>query len=317
MNQPSPSPSPSPEPDRSTTLGPGVWGVLATPFRGPHQEVDHHSLRSEVCFYKRIGAAGVVALGVFGEATSLSLAEQAEVISTVTDASGGLPVVAGLSPRSTAPLLEQAKLLRDAGGGALVAVMAQVNSADPDRARRNFDALHEACGLPVVVQDYPVASGVTIRPEALAALVSKCPYAAAVKCEAPPTAVAMSVLTRAVAVPSFGGLGGVGLIDELAAGAAGAMTGFSYPEGLIAAIRAYASGGFAAAREAFSRWLPIANFENQPGIGLAIRKETLRRRGLIAESAVRAPAPDFPPALEQLLENHLSAIQIPADSLSP
>jgi 4-hydroxy-tetrahydrodipicolinate synthase len=298
-------------PDLST-LAPGVWGVLATPFQGPGEAVDHESLRSEVRFYRRIGAAGLVALGVFGEAASLSLAEQAEVVATVAEAGEGIPVVAGLSPRSTAPLVELAGVLHEAGGAVLVAVMAQVNSADPGRVRRHFDALHDACGLPVVVQDYPVASGVAIRPDALAALVAGCPYVSAVKCEAPPTAVAISILARSVRVPLFGGLGGVGLIDELAAGAAGAMTGFSYPEGLIAAIRAYRADGFAAARDAFSQWLPIANFENQSGIGLAIRKETLRRRGLIAESAVRSPAPGFPPELAPLLENHLCALPVPA-----
>jgi 4-hydroxy-tetrahydrodipicolinate synthase len=295
------------------TLAPGVWGVLATPFHGPGRAVDHRSLAAEVRFYRRIDAAGVVALGVFGEATSLSAGEQAEVIATVAEAGEGIPVVAGLSPRSTAPLVELARLLCEAGGAAVVAVMAQVNSADPESLLRHFGALHDGCGLPVVVQDYPVASGVTIRPDALAALIARCPYAAAVKCEAPPTAVAISILARSAPVPLFGGLGGVGLIDELAAGAAGAMTGFSYPEGLIAAVRAYQADGFAAARDAFSPWLPVANFENQPGIGLAIRKETLRRRGLIAESAVRSPAPGFPAELAPLLEHHLRVLPVPAE----
>lgn len=293
------------------TLGPGVWGVLATPFGGPGQAVDHESLRTEVRFYRRIGAAGVVALGVFGEATSLSVSEQRDVIATVAEAGEGMPVVAGLSPRSTAPLAELAGVLRKAGGAPLAAVMAQVNTPDPGKLRRHFDALHDACGLPVVVQDYPVASGVTIKPEVLADFVAGCPYVAAIKCEAPPTAVAISILARSVQVPLFGGLGGTGLIDELAAGAAGAMTGFSYPEGLIAAVSAYRADGFAATRDSFSKWLPIANFENQPGIGLAIRKETLRRRGLIAESTVRPPAPGFPPELAPLLENHLRALPVP------
>lgn len=303
-----------PEPSTDTpALASGVWGVLATPFHGPGQAVDHDSLRREVLFYHRIGAAGVVALGVFGEATSLSVAEQADVIATVAQAGKGLPVVAGLSPRSTAPLAELAGVLRDAGGASLAAFMAQVNSANPDTLRRHFDTLHGRCGVPVVVQDYPVASGVTISPDALAALVARCPYVAAVKCEAPPTAVAISIMARSVAVPLFGGLGGAGLIDELAAGAAGAMTGFSCPEGLIAAVGAYQAGGFAAARDSFSPWLPISNFENQPGIGLAIRKETLRRRGLIADSAVRSPAPGFPPELAPLLENHLRGLPVPAE----
>lgn len=301
-----------PRPD-AKTLAPGVWGVLATPFHGRGQAVDHRSLRAEVRFYRQIGAAGVVALGVFGEAASLSVGEQSEVVATVAEAGGGMPVVAGLCPRSTAPVVELAGVLRDAGGAALIAVMAQVNSPDPETLRRHFGALHDGCGLPVVVQDYPVASGVAIRPDTLAALVAGCPYVAAVKCEAPPTAVAISILARSTQVPLFGGLGGVGLIDELAAGAAGAMTGFSYPEGLIAAVRAYQADGFAAARDSFTPWLPIANFENQPGIGLAIRKETLRRRGLITESAVRSPAPGFPAALAPLLENHLRALPVPAE----
>ena len=296
------------------TLAKGVWGVLATPFHRPDLAVDLRSLQAEVQFYHRIGAAGVVALGVFGEATSLSVAEQVAVIATVAEAGDGLPVVAGLSSRSTAPLVELASRLREAGGGALVAVMAQVNSPNPDTVRRHFDALYRGCGLPVVVQDYPVASGVTIRPDVLAAVVAECPYVAAVKCEAPPTAVAISILAESVPVPLFGGLGGAGLIDELAAGAAGAMTGFSYPEGLIAAVQAFQADGFAAARDAFSPWLPIANFENQPGIGLAIRKETLRRRGLIAEAAVRPPAPGFPAVLAPLLDNHLRTLPVPADA---
>lgn len=290
------------------SLAAGVWGVLATPFRGPRLAVDHESLRAEVAAYRQAGAAGVVALGVFGEAASLSAAEQAEVAATVASAGGGLPVVAGLSMRATAPAAELARQLTEAAGGALAAVMAQVTSPDPDTLRRHLDTLHEECAVPVVVQDYPLVSGVTIRPAVLAAVVARCPYVAAVKCEAPPTAVAISVLAAGAKVPLFGGLGGAGLIDELAAGAAGAMTGFSYPEGLVAAVRAYSAGGFDAAREAFMPWLPIANFENQPRIGLAIRKETLRRRGLLAESAVRPPASGFPAELAPLLERHMRAL---------
>jgi 4-hydroxy-tetrahydrodipicolinate synthase len=289
-----------------------VWGVLATPFCGPGLAVDHESLRAEVASYRQVGAAGVVVLGVFGEAASLSAAEQAEVVATVSAAAGGMPVVAGLSARQTAPAVEQARLVHNAAAGSLAAVMVQVHSTDPDTLRRHLDTLNSECGVAIVVQDYPLASGVTIRPGVLAAVVAQCPYIAAIKCEAPPTALAISVLAAALPVPLFGGLGGAGLIDELAAGAAGAMTGFSYPEGLVAAVRAHAGGGFRPAREAFAPWLPIANFENQPGIGLAIRKETLRRRGLLADPAVRPPAPGFPPELAPLLDSHMRALPVPA-----
>jgi 4-hydroxy-tetrahydrodipicolinate synthase len=84
------------------------------------------------------------------------------------------------------------------------------------------------------------------------------------------------------------------------------MTGFSHPEGLRAAIDAHASGGFAAARQAFTPWLPLVNHEAQPGIGLAVRKEILRRRGLFEDGAVRPPAKAAPPEILALLDHQLT-----------
>jgi 4-hydroxy-tetrahydrodipicolinate synthase len=126
-----------------------------------------------------------------------------------------------------------------------------------------------------------------------------------VKSETPPTSPAIADLTAATTVPVFGGLGGLGLLlDELMAGAASAMTGSSHPEGLAAARRAWDVGGYAAAREAYLRWLPLVNFEAQGGIGLAVRKFGLREWGIFASAAVRPPAREMPPSLISLLRTH-------------
>jgi 4-hydroxy-tetrahydrodipicolinate synthase len=305
--------SPTPPRRAGRRLSPGVWGVLATPFSDGGRRVDLASLRAEVALYGGLageGVAGVVALGVFGEAGSLSMIEQEAVVAEVVAASP-VPVVAGLSARASAPAIEQALRLAEAAGGRLEALMVQVASGHLADAARTFDEIHEAVGIPILVQDYPVASGVAIRPERLGELVADRPYVVGVKCEAPPTAAAIALFRERVRVPCFGGLGGVGLVDELAAGAAGAMTGFSCPEGLLAAVRAFTEGGFAAARGAFSPWLPLANFEGQPGVGLAIRKEILRRRGVIAESCVRPPAPAIPSSLLPRLAEHLATLPPP------
>jgi 4-hydroxy-tetrahydrodipicolinate synthase len=157
-----------------------------------------------------------------------------------------------------------------------------------------------------VVQDYPVSTGVRIPAPALAEAVRASPFVAAVKCESPPTSLGIARLAAlAGEVPLFGGLGGVGLLDELCAGAAGAMTGFSYPEALVAVVRAYRTGGFAAAHEAIRPWLPLMNFEGQVGIGLAIRKENLRRRGILATNAVREPGQPFPAELGACARAHV------------
>jgi 4-hydroxy-tetrahydrodipicolinate synthase len=97
----------------------------------------------------------------------------------------------------------------------------------------------------------------------------------------------------------FGGLGGVGLLDELCAGAAGAMTGFSYPEALVSVVRAWRDHGFAAARAAIAPWLPLMNFEGQAGVGLGILKENPRRHGWLASAAVRPPGIGLPEELRE------------------
>ena len=290
-------------------LAPGLWGVLATPFSGTQFAVDTDSLRREVQLYTAIPATGMVVLGVFGEGASLDTEEQALVVRTVAEEGKDAPLVVGLSARSTAVALEQARVAVQAAGSSLAALMVQANSSDPDVLAAHLTAVHRATGAGIVLQDYPVASGVSINAVQILEVLAQCPFIVAVKSEAPPTAAAIAALTRSTSVPVYGGLGGVGLLDELAAGAAGAMTGFSHPEGLQAALTAWADGGFPAARDAFAPWLPLVNFEAQPGVGLALRKEVLRRRGIISESIVRPPAPKLPQALADLIDAHLDAVR--------
>lgn len=286
----------------------GLWGVLATPFSGSAFTVDTASLRREVQLFAAVPATGLVVLGVFGEGESLDSDEQTLVVRTVADEAGSAPLVVGLSARSTAVAIEQARRAADAAGDHLVGLMVQVNSANPDLLTAHLSAVHEATGAGIVLQDYPVASGVRITPAQILATVGRCPFVVAIKSEAPPTAAAIAELTEATEVPVFGGLGGVGLLDELAAGAAGAMTGFSHPEGLRAALTAWAAEGYRSARDAFAPWLPLVNFEAQPGIGLALRKEILRRRGVIDDARVRPPSPTLPSRLAALIDAHLEAV---------
>lgn len=292
-------------------LNRGLWVILATPF-GSDGAVDHTSLRRQVRMARAAGADGLVALGVFGEAASLSLVEQRSVAESVVGAAAGTPVLLGVPGRGTAVAVEQASnaLAGATAAGAAPAqlsVMVQVNSSDPTVVSRHLDAVHGVTGVSVVLQDYPATSGVTIPTQAVLSVLERCDFIAAVKAEAPPTPPAIGTLAAATDVPVFGGLGGVGLVDELTMGAAGAMTGFSHPHGLRATIDAFTEGGFLAAREAWAPWLPLANFEAQQGIALALRKMLMHRRGVLDHPTVRPPAPTVPQHLLRLLDQHLAA----------
>ena len=288
-------------------LARGLWGVLATPFHGADLALDTESLRREVDHYLGVPADGLVVLGVFGEGASLDAEERRLAVATVAGAAPTTPLVVGFSARATAVAVEQGRQALEAAGRP-VSLMVLVNTADPVRLADHLAAVHEATGAGVVLQDYPETSGVRIGADAVLAVLKRCPFVVAVKSEAPPTSVAIGRLARSTPVPVFGGLGGVGLLDELAAGAAGAMTGFSHPEGLRAAIDAHSAGGFTAAREAFAPWLPLVNYEAQPRIGLAVRKEILRRRGLFTDGAVRPPAAAAPREILDLLPAHLEEV---------
>jgi 4-hydroxy-tetrahydrodipicolinate synthase len=290
----------------NSTLSQGLWGVLATPF-DDDLSVDHASLRNEVAAFAADGCDGLVALGVFGEAASLR-AEEADTVAQTVASSTGLPYVLGLSERLADAVIAQARRLLAAVSRPPVALMAQIGDANPAVAADSLHRLHEATGIGILVQDYPVVSGVTVTDEQVVAIVSACPFVVGVKSESPPTSVAVAHLASKLDVPVFGGLGGVGLLDELAAGSAGAMTGFSHPAALAAVLRAYRDGGFDAARQVWAPWLPLANFEGQLRVGLAIRKELLRRRGVIASSRVRPAALSLPTTLVPLLDKHFAAV---------
>jgi 4-hydroxy-tetrahydrodipicolinate synthase len=69
------------------------------------------------------------------------------------------------------------------------------------------------------------------------------------------------------------------------------MTGFAYPEMMVEVCRAHAAGDIQHAHDLFDAYLPLARYEQQPGIGLAVRKHLLVERGVIASSAIRKPGP--------------------------
>lgn len=298
------------------TLRPGVWGVLATPFIA--DAVDTKSLARQARHYESIGATGLTVLGVFGEAARLSPAERQTVVETVVAATE-LPLVIGISALGLDEVCAEAENILPAAGSRLAGLMVQVNTSDPDALSKHLQEVADRTERPLVVQDYPVVTGIPIATADLVDAVRRVDAVVAVKSESSPSPPAVAQLVAGLDVPVFGGLGGTCLLDELAVGAAGAMTGFSVPEGLLACVAEYRDGGFEAARAVWLDYLPLVNFEFQAGIALGLRKHSLVLRGLISSDAVRTPGAVPPPAMLRLLVEHLSrtpGITLPDDVLA-
>jgi 4-hydroxy-tetrahydrodipicolinate synthase len=161
-----------------------------------------------------------------------------------------------------------------------------------EAVRRHYLRVAEAVpGLPVVIQDLP-ALGVWMSPELIARMASDAPNLSVVKLEEEPTAPKVGrLMATNPDLRVLGGLGGQMLIEELRRGAVGTMTGFGYPETLVAIMRDWRAGNEEAAVERFHRWMPLIRFENQALLNLPIRKHIYMRRGAMASDKVRAPGP--------------------------
>ena len=272
----------------------GVYSVLPTPFT-PGDAVDHASLRRVIDLVLSAGVDGLTALGVTSEAARLSDRERDEVLATVlSHVAGRVPVVAGTTAEGTTLCLERSRAARAAGASAVMVSPPRMPKINSDAVRRHFAALAEAVDLPIVVQDYPPVSGYAMEAALLVQIAREIPAARTIKLEDAPTPFKTARIlekSEGIALKIFGGLGGMYLLEELAAGATGAMTGFAYPEILVEIVRLWRSGKKEEASDAFYRSVALMRFEFQEGIGMAIRKEMLHRRGAIAHPAVRPPAP--------------------------
>jgi 4-hydroxy-tetrahydrodipicolinate synthase len=269
-----------------------VFSVLPTPFDS-NGDFDPDSLRRVIDLFLGDGVDGVTALGVTSEVARLTDPERDRVLDTVlAHVNGRVPVVAGTTADGLRICIDYSRRAKRAGAASIMISPPRMAKINSDAVVRHFAEVASAVETPIVVQDYPPVSGYAMEASLLARIAKDVPAARTIKLEDPPTPFKTSQIlqqTGGLEVKIFGGLGGVFLLEELMAGAAGAMTGFAFPAILAHIVSRFQAGDVSGAAEAFYQRVPLMRFEFQEGIGMAIRKEILRRRGAITTPAVRPP----------------------------
>ena len=270
----------------------GVFSVLPTPF-DPAGDVDRESLTRVIDLFLAAGVNGFTALGVTSEVARLTEAERDLVLDTVlAHVNGRVPVVAGTTAEGLRTCIGYSARARRAGAAAVMISPPRMPKINSDAVARHFADVSAAVDIPIIVQDYPPISGYAMEPALLARIARDVPAARTIKLEDPPTPFKTSRIlehTKDLDVRIFGGLGGVFLLEELMAGAAGAMTGFAFPEILVKIVTLFRAGRIDEAADVFYGTVALMRFEFQDGIGMAIRKEVLKRRGAIAHAGIRPP----------------------------
>jgi 4-hydroxy-tetrahydrodipicolinate synthase len=276
-----------------------VFSVLPTPFN-EGGDFDPDSLRRVIDLFLADGVNGFTALGVTSEVGRLGDSERDRVLEVVvTHVNGRVPVVAGTTAEGLRTCIEYTRRAKAAGAASVMISPPRMPKLNSDAVVRHFVEVAKAVEIPIIVQDYPPISGYAMEPALLARIAREVPAARTIKLEDPPTPFKTGrILERAegMDVKIFGGLGGVFLLEELMAGAHGAMTGFAFPALLVRVVTLFRAGRIDEAADAFYRTVPLMRFEFQEGIGMAIRKEVLRRRGAIASASIRPPGGTLDPA---------------------
>jgi len=278
----------------------GVFAIAPTPFADDGR-VDTGSLDRLIAYYEETGVTGLTILGQMGEAPKLEPEESASIVARVLGRTG-LPVVVGVSAPGFASMRRLAAASMDAGAaGVMIAPPSTLRTDDQIVAYYKNAAAAIGESVPVVVQDYPLTFSVVMSPAVIMRLVNEVPGVVALKHEDWPGLEKISALRASERAGTMRpisilcGNGGLFLDFELERGADGAMTGYCYPELLVSLVNLSGRGAREEAHDVFDAHLPLLRYEQQPGLGLAVRKYVMKERGLLTSDFQRSPAVPLSP----------------------
>jgi 4-hydroxy-tetrahydrodipicolinate synthase len=293
----------------------GVFAIAVTPFSADGA-VDTASVDRMTDFYQSCGVSGLTILGMMGEAPKLdpdeSLAIARQVVRRAT-----VPVVVGVSAPGFAAMRSLACAVMDAGAaGVMIAPPASLRT--DDQIVGYFAQAVAAIGpdIPWVLQDYPLVLTVQMTPRVIRQIVTDHRSCVMLKHEDWPGLEKISALR---AFQSSGSLrpisilcgnGGLFLDFEMERGADGAMTGYAFPDMLVDVVNFMQQGNRDTAHDLFDAHLPLIRYEQQQGIGLAVRKYVLQKRGAIAHDTQRAPAGSLTPAARTEIDYLLTRLAL-------
>ena len=289
----------------------GVYPIAPTPFLDDGT-IDTASIDRLTDFYLGCGCTGLTVLGQLGEAPKLEHQESLAVAGQMIRRAASLPVIVGVSAPGFAAMRA---LTHDvmAMGAAGVMIAPPNTLRTDDQIVGYYRQAVEAIGadVPFVLQDYPLTFSVQMTPGVIRRIVAELPSCAMLKHEDWPGLEKITALRNFEKdgmrrIPILCGNNGLFLDYEMERGADGANTGYAFPDMLCDVVRLSQGGQREEAHDLFDAHLPLLRYEQQPGVGLSVRKYILMRRGLMTSAAQRKPAAPFT-ALARAEVDHLLA----------
>jgi 2-keto-3-deoxy-L-arabinonate dehydratase len=271
----------------------GCIPILVTPF-ADDGTLDLDSLEREIEWVLAEGASGVACVAIASEGYKLTEMERDAVIATTVRRVGGrAPVVASADGPGEEPAIDRARRAAALGADALMVLPSYFVKPGPDALMTYYDSIAEASRLPIMVQDAPQLTGVSMSPALWARMADATPGVRYIKAEGTPQGPTISETLRLCGdrVGVFCGWGGLSLLDALERGAAGNMPAPNFTRFFADVQRLWESGERERAEQLFDRGVPFVMWSMQSiDHSVTAAKVELYRRGVIASSRLRQPA---------------------------
>ncbi len=285
----------------------GVFPVVPTTFT-ESGELDMPSQLRCIDFMIEAGSTGLCILANFSEQFVLSDDEREVLTKAIlAHVHGRVPVIVTTTHFGTKVCAERSRRAQEMGAS-MVMVMPPYHGAtirvSEEKIYEFYARLSDAIDIPIMIQDAPV-SGTPLSAAFLARMAVEIKNVCYFKIETAGAASKLRELIRlggnAIEGP-WDGEEAITLLPDLDAGCTGAMTGGGYPDGIRQIMDAYAAGRRDDAVDAYTRWLPLINYENRQG-GILTAKALMKAGDIIACEAPRHPFPAMHPEVRKgLLE---------------
>jgi dihydrodipicolinate synthase/N-acetylneuraminate lyase len=268
----------------------GIFVIVVTPFT-ENYELDEASLRKQIRFCIETGAHGLVGPANASEFATLSDDERKRWIEIVVgETAGQIPVVAATTSGHALPAVALSRWAQQIGADGIMAMPPHVLHPDATGCYAYYAALSAALEIPICIQNYNGPIGTPMSSQLLGRMCRELPHIEYLKEETLPEPRQISatlVAAGAACKGVFGGQGGIYFLDEYRRGACGNMPACQATDVHVDIWNKLEAGDTAAARKLFNQLLPLINFERMHGV--AVYKEVLYRRGIIATQVTRAP----------------------------
>lgn len=148
----------------------GVAPALVTPM---HQDrsIDWKALSALINHVSQGGVDYLVVQGTTGESATTTSDEKKKIIETIKESNAyQLPIVYGIGGNDTESLLTQIKNTSFDGIDAILSVAPYYNKPSSRGVNEHFNAIADACPVPVILYNIPGRTGINLSPEIVLAL---------------------------------------------------------------------------------------------------------------------------------------------------